>query len=228
MMQIEAALAAPANRGDERERIEATPHEIRLLGRRLVTMPRALPTDWLTRLPARGEVDLTEKLLRALIGAGSRTGYFRLEKFLMAQGRPNEAASVLPTAAEEGDDFAVVDLVSRWSTTRPEEARKLLERCRRAGRTKAVMLAVRPLLRRPQPAAKHLAEEFLALLAKDGSSAAQLMLALWHLEQWQEREPAPGEVVPDLHVPRGIQAAPAVRPGGGLLSRQHFRRLPQR
>ncbi|MER5968550.1 hypothetical protein ABT112_02175 [Streptomyces sp. NPDC002055] len=220
VMQIEAALAAPANRGNERERIEATPHEIRALGRRLATTPRALPSGWLTNLPALGEVDLTEKLLRALIDAGSRPGYFSLENFLRAQGRHDEATALLPTAAEEGDDLAVVDLVSRWSTTRPEEVRNLLERCRRTGRTKAVILAVRALLMRPQPAAVHLAEEFLTLLAKDGSSAAQLMLALWHLDQWQEREPAPDEAVPSKIIAL-LKEASAHEPEARRLLGQH-------
>jgi hypothetical protein len=56
---------------------------------------------------------------------------------------------------------------------------------------------VRQLLRRPGPSApRHIAEEYLALLAEDGSSAAQLMVASWRLEQWQDQEPAEEEAVP--------------------------------
>jgi tetratricopeptide (TPR) repeat protein len=135
--------------------------------------------------------------LRALVDADSRTALDRLEKFLEAQGRAEEAAALLPAAAGEGDDFAVADLVSRWSQNRPGKALDLLERCRRTGRTKAVFLSVRRLLRRPGPSAsRRMAEEYLALLAEGGSSAAQLMLALWRLEQWQDQEPAGKEAVP--------------------------------
>ncbi|MFE0823622.1 hypothetical protein [Streptomyces sp. NPDC058847] len=198
--QIKAALAAP-RRADEQSRIKSTPAEIRALGRRLTAEPTALPLGWQKGLLACGETDLVEQLLRALVDADSRIGLDRLEKFLEAVGRAEEAAALLPTAAEEGDDFAVADLVSRWSQNRPAEARDLLERCRRTGRTKAVFLAVRRLLRRPGPSASHrIAEEYLALLAEDGSSAAQLMLALWRLEQWQDQEPARKGEVPSAIV----------------------------
>ncbi|NBM16386.1 hypothetical protein [Streptomyces sp. GC420] len=201
-------------------KIAAAPGEIRQLARRLARKPSLLPLRWQTRLPDHGYADLTEQLLSALIDSGSQIAVFDLERFLARQGRDEAAASVLTTAAEEGNDRAVAELVSRWCTSRPEEAGKLLEHCRRSGRAQAVVSAVRPLLTRPQPAVRRLAEEHLGQLAQDGSSGAQMVLAVWRLDQWQQSGPVAGSAVPQ-EILRLLEKASAHQTEARRLLGQH-------
>ncbi|MEU3465276.1 hypothetical protein ABZ721_35740 [Streptomyces sp. NPDC006733] len=177
-------------------KVIASPDEIRRLARRPVREPSLLPLRWQTRLPDHGYADLTEQLLSAVIDSGSQVAVFDLERSLAAQGRDEAAASVLMTAAEEGNDQAVAELVSRWCTSRPQKAEDLLARCRHSGRFQAMVSALRPLLTRPQPAVRRLAEAHLGQLADDGYGGAQMALALWRLDQWQQTNPKAGSAVP--------------------------------
>ncbi|MCG0284091.1 hypothetical protein [Streptomyces sp. PSAA01] len=217
-VKIQDVLDQPTGSG--RRGIEATPGEIRLLAHRLAKVPTLLPWDWQSRLAELGETDLVEKLLHALIETDSHSALSRLERFLDEQGRGEEAASLLPTAAENGNDHAVVELVSRWYRSQPEQTRSLLERCWRTGRIRVVLSAARLLLKQPWPAGPRLAEELLNRLAQDGSSAAQMILVTWHLEQWQQSKPAAGTPLPPVILTLLEQASAHVTEARRLLG-QH-------
>ncbi|WP_369244350.1 hypothetical protein [Streptomyces sp. R41] len=166
-------------------------------GGRIVLLPGGLAGEEPSPTSSASLIASLE-LLRALIEAGSHTALFSLEQLLDEQGRSDAATSLLPVAAENGNDHAVVELALRWYRTQPEQARALLERCRRTGRIRVVLSAARLLLKQPWPAARRLAEDFLNHLAQDGSTAAQMTLATWQLDQWQQSEPAAGAPVPPV------------------------------
>ncbi|MFB4427083.1 hypothetical protein C5F59_039195 [Streptomyces sp. QL37] len=200
-VEIKSVLAgAISGPGQESSVLRKTSRrEVFALAHRLRDEPSLLPLGWQARLPELGYAEVTEMLLRALLDIGATSAPFDLERFLESEGRDSEAAVVLLAAAHNGNDRAVIELVSRWSTKKPDKAQELIEHCRRTGRAPAAVAALRPLLTRPQPVVRRLAEECLSRLAQDGSAAAQMAKALGLLEQWdQTGNRAAAEVPPDV------------------------------
>ncbi|WP_405504670.1 hypothetical protein [Streptomyces anulatus] len=197
-VKIKSVLSEAGDAPDQDRSVlgPASHREVTALARRLRADPSLLPLGWQAPLPEQGYPKVTEMLLRALLDIGATSAPFDLERFLKSEGRDTEAAAVLLSAARDGNDRAVIELVSRWSTTKPEEARALIGHCRATGRAQAAVTALRPLLTRPQPAVRRLAEECLARLVQDGSAAAQMVQALWQLEQWEQAGRRPAEEVP--------------------------------
>jgi hypothetical protein len=107
---------------------------------------------------------------------------------------PSELLSLL--AEHTVDDHVVTASVLQWWQERPEETRDLLDFCGRSYRASAAIGAARTLLKLHEPAARPMAEEVLIRLADDGHSGAQMMLARWRLNQWQEGDPASDEALP--------------------------------
>ncbi|MFE7581082.1 hypothetical protein ACFU5Y_05880 [Streptomyces gardneri] len=200
-VEIRAVLSKTSGGPEQESGVikRASRREVTALARHLGEDSSLLPLGWQARLPGLGYAGVTEMLLRSLIDIGSTSAPFDLERFLEKAGRNDEAAAVLPAAAHNGNDRAVVELVSRWSAQKPDEAQELIEHCRRTGRASAAVAALRPLLTRPQPSVRRLAEECLGRLVQDGSVAAQMTQALWRLEQWnQAGDEALKEVPPDI------------------------------
>ncbi|MFD6460087.1 hypothetical protein [Streptomyces roseolus] len=204
--RIKSVLSAVDSAPDQDQSLlgHASHREVTALAHRLRADPSLLPLGWQARLAGLGYTKVTEMLLRALLDAGATTAPFDLERFLESEGRDSEAAAVLLSAARDGNDRAVVELVSRWSATKPDEVRTLIEHCRVTGRAPAAVTALRPLLTRPQPAVSGLAAECLARLVQDGCVAAQMAQALWRLEQWEQArgetaQGVPPEVLDLLH-----------------------------
>jgi hypothetical protein len=98
------------------------------------------------------------------------------------------------------DDHVVIESVCRWWQERPAETRDLLDFCCRSNRVGAVIGAARSLQKQLEPSARRMAEDFLARLADDGHTGAQMELAHWRIDEWQRDDPAADEACPqDIH-----------------------------
>ncbi|WP_406066198.1 hypothetical protein OG462_41650 [Streptomyces sp. NBC_01077] len=125
--RIKSVLSGVGSAPDQDQSVlgHASHREVTALAHRLRVDPSLLPLGWQARLAGLGYTKVTEMLLRALLDVGATTAPFDLERFLESEGRDSEAAAVLLSAARDGNDRAVVELVSRWSATKPNEVRTL-------------------------------------------------------------------------------------------------------
>ncbi|MEU4206062.1 hypothetical protein AB0B79_37430 [Streptomyces sp. NPDC039022] len=151
----------------------------------------------LLRLAKADNEGTVDALLQAVAATGARHAVSTWAGLLYQRDRDSEADDLLETAAEGGNDDALVMLCTQlWERT-PEKAKALLRQAYQDHRMGAIVRAVRPLMspgRRPQ--LRRFAEGMLRQLADDGDPRAQYELAYLLVQRWRDQSPGSASAAP--------------------------------